>query len=116
MPVNYIMRPKNNAMLCFSIIVSFVGGTKSLMPASFKRAIAANQMKMEYYLIDPSEVDTNRHCDWIFVTNNTVMDKEGKWCMRCDNHHSKLHNTISRLHGNGTTTQIIYNCEPPPNK
>ena len=115
MPVNYMMGPINNAMLCFSIMVSFMGGTKGLMPASFKRAIAANKMKMEYYLIEDSEVDPNRHCDWIFVTNNTVIDKEGKWCMRCDNGHNKSHNTISRLHGNDTT-QIIYNSEPPPNK
>lgn len=80
--VKFTMETTNNALLYVSIFASFVGGTWGSIPESFKNAIAANHMKLENYLLEDSEADPNRHCDWVFMGEGEAMDKEGKWFMR----------------------------------
>ena len=69
----------NDTVFYACILVSFVGSVESSMPESFKQAIAATHVKMEQFLREDSKVDPNRHCDWMLVRDNKVMDTEGKY-------------------------------------
>ena len=80
--VKFTMETTNNALLYVSIFASLVCGTGGSITESFKNAIAANHMKLENYLLEDSEADPNRHCDWVFMGEGEAMDKEGKQFMR----------------------------------
>ena len=82
MSVKFTMETTNNALLYVGIFTSFVGGTRGSMAENFKKAIAANHMKLENYLFEDSEADPERHCDWVFMGEGEAMHKEGEWFTR----------------------------------
>ena len=104
-----------NAVFYFCIFVSVVGsaeGSIASMKQSFRQAIASNHVIMETFLLEDSQVDPNRHCDWILMRD---MNNEGKaFCQDKE----RLHNCygvrhFSRLQGNWTIGQVLHDSQPP---
>ena len=73
-----IAKNMKNTCLYVCITATFVAIVAGSMPEGFRQAIANTYTKMEQFLLEDSEVDPNRHCDWILMRDNEVLDKEGK--------------------------------------
>ena len=101
----------------FITILSFMRIVTGLMPGDFSLAISTHFMKIEQFLLEDSEVASNRHCDWIFMKDNEVEGAHGKLLSYYRICHSlQMNYDLLRFQGYWTIGQVIHDSQPPTDK